>query len=183
MSKWLTVGMVVVIIAAVSCAADSEPVMGTLDEFIDYRPLPTVPTTLQQWDQQYGRAVRDRVRHDLGLDLLAEELAKPVKAIAIGEPITPDGWHYRVRRMKLIGVHGIEIPANVYEPTRGSPPFAGFAYVTGHISPSKEWPEGQQLCANLAERGIVAVAFGFFGYGERSQGGSVTTSAHSATRA
>ena len=171
MSKWLTVSGLVVVIAMVSCAAGSEPVMGTLDEFIDYRPLPAVPTALAEWEQQYGKAVRDRVRHDLGLDLLAEELARPVQAIEIGEPITPGGWHYRVRRMKLIGVHGIEIPANVYEPTRGSPPFPGFAYVTGHINPSKEWPEGQQLCANLAERGIVAVAFEYFGLGERAQGG------------
>jgi len=154
----------------------TEPAFGTLAEFLEHRPLRPLPQTRAEWEHEFGvggKVLRDRIRRSFGLNLLDDDLAKPVEIQERGAPIVPEGWHYRIRRLKLSGMQGIELPVNVYEPTRGGRPHAGgFVYVTGHTEPSKEWPEGQQLCANLAERGIVTVSLDFFGMGERNQPGN-----------
>jgi len=160
---------------SVVAPADTSAKVGTLAEFIEHRPPPPLPGTLAEWEQVAGvdgELLRRRIRARFGLPLLEEELADTVAIREVGEPIAPDGWHYRIRRMALSGVHGIELPVNVYEPTRAAPHAGGFVYITGHTNPSKSWPEGQQLCANLAERGIVAIAVDYFGMGERFQPGN-----------
>ena len=160
------------LLSAEQATTNGRASMGTLQQLVKYRPYRDVPASAQQWKNEQGESLRRRLHRDFGLDVMRAEINRPVQVEQLGQPIEPEGWHYRIRRLKLSGVYGTELPVNVYEPTRGSRALAGFVYVTGHINPSKEWPEGQQLCANLAERGVVAVAMDYFGFGERAQPGN-----------
>lgn len=85
---------------------------------------------------------------------------------------------YRVEKIVYQSLPGFHIPANLYIPATGSPPYPGVLFQMGHSLNGKAAVPYQKCCQGLARLGYVVLAFDPMGQGERTyypgRGGTLT---------
>ncbi len=74
---------------------------------------------------------------------------------------------YRLEKVVYESQPGLFVPANLYVPTRGRPPFPGVLFQLGHSLAGKAAPAYQKCCQGLARLGYVVLTFDPMGQGER----------------
>jgi len=74
---------------------------------------------------------------------------------------------YRVDKVVYESVPEFYIPANLYVPANGRPPFPGVLFQMGHTHNGKADSEYQRCCQGLARLGYLVLAFDPMGQGER----------------
>jgi dienelactone hydrolase len=75
---------------------------------------------------------------------------------------------YRVENIIYESRPGFVIPANLYLPAEGSPPYPGVLFQMGHALNGKASPTYQRCCQGLAQLGFVVLGFDPMGQGERT---------------
>lgn len=79
---------------------------------------------------------------------------------------TRDG--YKVEKVVYESRPELWIPANLYIPTTGAPPYPGVLFQMGHTLNGKAYDSYQQCCQALAKLGYLVLAFDPMGQGERT---------------
>ena len=74
---------------------------------------------------------------------------------------------YRLEKIVYQSQPEVFVPANVYIPTTGTPPFPGVLFQMGHSPNGKAWDSYQRCCQGLARLGYLVLAFDPMGQGER----------------
>jgi dienelactone hydrolase len=74
---------------------------------------------------------------------------------------------YRVEKIVYESRPGLPVPANLYIPARGQPPFPGILFQMGHAGNGKAYDQYQKCCQGLARLGYLTLAFDPMGQGER----------------
>ena len=75
---------------------------------------------------------------------------------------------YRVEKIVYESQPGLPVPANLYLPSSGSPPFPGVLFQMGHSLNGKAAATYQRCCQGLAQLGFVVLGFDPMGQGERA---------------
>ncbi len=75
---------------------------------------------------------------------------------------------YKVEKLIYESRPGLHIPANLYLPKNGQPPYPGVLFQMGHSLNGKASPLYQYCCQGLAKLGFVVLAFDPMGQGERT---------------
>ena len=75
---------------------------------------------------------------------------------------------YRVEKVVYESRPRFFVPANLYIPTEGSPPFPGVLFQMGHAINGKASALYQKCCQGLARLGFLVLAFDPMGQGERT---------------
>ncbi len=75
---------------------------------------------------------------------------------------------YRVEKIIYQSRPGFHVPANLYIPAAGKPPFPGVLFQMGHSLNGKAAAPYQRCCQGLARLGYVVLAFDPMGQGERT---------------
>ena len=89
----------------------------------------------------------------------------PLNARTVGSFERPG---YRVEKVVYESQPGFHIPANLYIPTTGKPPFPGVLFQMGHSPDGKASDVYQRCCQGLARLGYLVLAFDPMGQGERT---------------
>ena len=74
---------------------------------------------------------------------------------------------YRVEKLVYESRPGLHIPANLYIPKSGSPPYPAVLFQMGHSLNGKAADPYQRCCQGLAQLGFLVLAFDPMGQGER----------------
>lgn len=74
---------------------------------------------------------------------------------------------YRVEKVVYESRPDCHIPANLYIPSSGQPPYPGVLFQIGHSNKGKADSDYQRCCQGLAKSGCVVLAFDPMGQGER----------------
>jgi len=74
---------------------------------------------------------------------------------------------YRVEKVVYESRPELHVPANLYIPTRGVPPFPAVLFQMGHSHNGKAYLPYQRCCQGLVRLGYVVLAFDPMGQGER----------------
>src|SRR5579884_2557327 len=74
---------------------------------------------------------------------------------------------YRVEKLVYESRPGLHIPANLYIPKSGAPPYPGVLFQMGHTLNGKAGDTYQKCCQGLARLGYLVLAFDPMGQGER----------------
>lgn len=85
---------------------------------------------------------------------------------------------YRVEKIAYESQPGLVVPANLYVPKSGAPPYPGVLFQMGHSLNGKAAETYQRCCQGLVQLGFLVLAFDPMGQGERvyyPQSGSNTT--------
>lgn len=88
----------------------------------------------------------------------------PLEAKTVGS-FERDG--YRVEKILYQSRPRFYIPANLYIPTAGAPPYPAVLFQMGHSDNGKAYLSYQRCCQGLARLGYVVLAFDPMGQGER----------------
>jgi cephalosporin-C deacetylase-like acetyl esterase len=88
----------------------------------------------------------------------------PLEARTVGS-FERDG--YRVEKVLYQGQPELFIPANLYIPTHGVPPYPAVLFQMGHSRNGKAYIPYQRCCQGLVRLGYVVLAFDPMGQGER----------------
>lgn len=88
----------------------------------------------------------------------------PLNARTVGSFERPG---YRVEKVVYESQPGFYIPANLYIPSDGEPPFPGVLFQMGHTQNGKAGDLYQRCCQGLARLGYLVLAFDPMGQGER----------------
>ena len=88
----------------------------------------------------------------------------PLNARSFGT-IERDG--YKIEKLLYESVPQFHIPANLYIPTTGKPPYPGVLFQMGHSPNGKAFDTYQWCCQGLARLGYLVLAFDPMGQGER----------------
>lgn len=75
---------------------------------------------------------------------------------------------YRLEKLSYESRPGTRIPANLYLPASGRPPYPGVLFQMGHSLNGKANDSYQKCCQGLARLGYVVLAFDPMGQGERT---------------
>src|SRR5437867_3088746 len=75
---------------------------------------------------------------------------------------------YRIEKVVYESQPRFFVPANLYVPTSGRPPFPGILFQMGHATDGKAYDLYQRCCQGLAKLGYVVLAFDPMGQGERT---------------
>ncbi len=75
---------------------------------------------------------------------------------------------YRVEKIVYESRPGFHIPANLYVPATGRPPYPGVLFQMGHSLNGKAAESYQKCCQGLARLGYIVLAFDPMGQGERT---------------
>jgi dienelactone hydrolase len=89
----------------------------------------------------------------------------PLNARTVGS-FTRDG--YKVEKVVYESRPELFIPANLYIPTTGKPPYPGVLFQMGHSLNGKAYDSYQRCCQALAKLGYLVLAFDPMGQGERT---------------
>jgi dienelactone hydrolase len=89
----------------------------------------------------------------------------PINARVTGSFDRPN---YRVEKVIYESLPELHIPANLYIPKSGTPPYPGVLFQMGHSLNGKASPLYQLCCQGLAQLGYVVLAFDPMGQGERT---------------
>ena len=74
---------------------------------------------------------------------------------------------YKIEKMLYESVPELHIPANLYIPTTGKPPYPGVLFQMGHTANGKAANTYQWCCQGLARLGFLVLGFDPMGQGER----------------
>ncbi len=88
----------------------------------------------------------------------------PLEAKTVGS-FERDG--YRVEKILYQSRPRFYIPANLYIPTAGAPPYPAVLFQMGHSDNGKAYVSYQRCCQGLVRLGYVVLAFDPMGQGER----------------
>ncbi|MCC6857337.1 MAG: acetylxylan esterase [Bryobacterales bacterium] len=75
---------------------------------------------------------------------------------------------YRVEKVVFESRPNFHVPANLYLPSAGRPPYPGVLFQMGHAADGKAYPSYQKCCQGLARLGFAVLAFDPMGQGERT---------------
>lgn len=75
---------------------------------------------------------------------------------------------YRLEKLSYESRPGTRIPANLYVPSSGRPPYPGVLFQMGHSLNGKAYVSYQKCCQGLARLGYLVLAFDPMGQGERT---------------
>ena len=75
---------------------------------------------------------------------------------------------YRVEKLVYETRPGLIVPANLYLPKQGRPPYPGVLFQMGHSNDGKGYTYYQRCCQGLAQLGYIVLAFDPMGQGERT---------------
>lgn len=75
---------------------------------------------------------------------------------------------YRVEKLVYESRPGLHVPANLYIPKTGAPPYPGVLFQMGHTLNGKAGDTYQKCCQGLARLGYLVLAFDPMGQGERT---------------
>ncbi len=82
---------------------------------------------------------------------------------------TLDRGDYRIEKIIFESLPNFYVTANLYVPTRGTPPFPGILFPLGHEGGAKAHEAWQRVLGSLAKKGFVGLAWDPVGQGERVQ--------------
>ena len=88
----------------------------------------------------------------------------PLNARSLG---TVEREGYRIEKILYESVPQFHVPANLYIPSSGKPPYPGVLFQMGHTSNGKAADTYQRCCQGLARLGYLVLAFDPMGQGER----------------
>ncbi|MBL8209738.1 MAG: acetylxylan esterase [Bryobacterales bacterium] len=74
---------------------------------------------------------------------------------------------YKVEKLLYDSPQGLPIPANLYIPKTGKPPYPGVLFQLGHSLQGKAAAPYQKCCQGLVQSGFVVLSFDPMGQGER----------------
>ncbi len=98
-------------------------------------------------------------------DLVGGELERtPLNARVTGAFERP---RYRVEKLVYESRPNFHVPANLYIPLEGKPPYPGVLFQMGHSANGKAYASYQRCCQGLVQLGYVVLAFDPMGQGER----------------
>ncbi len=106
--------------------------------------------------------VREKIWKAVG----GEPARTPLNARTVAT-IERDG--YRIEKVIFESQPKFFVTANLYIPTRGTPPYPAILYPLGHESGAKSHLAWQQMLGSFAQKGYVALAWDTLGQGERVQ--------------
>ncbi len=89
----------------------------------------------------------------------------PLNARTVGT-LTRDG--YKLEKIVYESRPELWVPANLYIPTTGKPPYPGVLFQMGHSLNGKAYDSYQRCCQGLAKLGYLVLAFDPMGQGERT---------------
>ncbi len=75
--------------------------------------------------------------------------------------------HYRVEKLLYESQPNLHVPANLYIPKSGKPPYPGVLFQMGHTPNGKAGATYQRCCQGLVQLGYVVLGFDPMGQGER----------------
>jgi cephalosporin-C deacetylase-like acetyl esterase len=108
------------------------------------------------------KLVRARITEALG----GFPARTPLNPRVVGT-IERDG--YRIEKIIFESQPRFYVTANLYLPTRGTPPYPAILYPLGHEPGGKSYPVWQQMLVTLARKGYVALTWDPVGQSEREQ--------------
>ena len=88
----------------------------------------------------------------------------PLNARSLG---TIEREGYRIEKILYESRPQFHVPANLYIPSSGKPPYPGVLFQMGHTTNGKAGDTYQRCCQGLARLGYVVLAFDPMGQGER----------------
>lgn len=88
----------------------------------------------------------------------------PLNARTLGSFERPD---YLVEKVVYESRPGLYVPANLYIPRAGKPPYPGILFQLGHSNNGKVYDSYQRCCQGLVKLGFLVLAFDPMGQGER----------------
>ena len=127
--------------------------------------LPPLPTRAQAWTTQ-ANDIRNKLLRDVVYRGWPQEWVEaPLRSREIDPPQEHSG--YRLRKLLLQIVPGLQIPALLYEPTGDRSSLPAVLNVNGHArGPGKAVEYKQKRCISLARRGFLALNLEWLGCGE-----------------
>jgi cephalosporin-C deacetylase-like acetyl esterase len=152
------------------------------------RCLPDYLTSLAEAAYKNRNADLDRVKTPADVRARQDWVRQTFWKLAGGQPErtplnlrTLNGFvrqGYKVEKLVYESRPGLHIPANLYIPTEGKPPYPGVLFQMGHSLNGKAADPYQKCCQALARLGYVVLAFDPMGQGERTYyprpGGTLT---------
>ncbi len=127
-------------------------------------PVP-LPDSREAWLAR-RESLRREILEILGIEDLA--LKRPDPVIRRQGTLQREG--YRIEKLTFESWPGLAVPALLYVPDGVKERVPGMVSITGHTDVSKAADYLQQRNVNLALRGVVVLAYDYFGYGDRKTG-------------
>ncbi len=130
----------------------------------------------QQYDHRRAaaaKAMQSRGRLVARQKQLLNSLQKIIGELPEKTPLQPQttgviaGDGYRIEKVLFQSRPRHHVTANLYIPTRGSPPYPGVLVACGHSSLGKAYEPYQRVAALMAINGMVALVYDPIGQGER----------------
>ena len=174
MAERITVGALTILLAAGIQAADPLEVTGGLKDMVDRR-LTGVAMKMLEDRARTVASIRTPAEVTRRQEHIRERMLAAVGGFPERTPLNArttgvlerDG--YRVEKLIFESLPGFPVTANVYVPTRGTPPYPAVLGVAGHSDNGKASEPYQRVWISLARRGILAIAWDPPGQGERSE--------------
>ena len=129
--------------------------------------LPPLPARAEEWTAQANEIRRKLLRDVVYRGWPQEWVKAPLRFREVGPPQEHRG--YRLRKLLLQVLPGLQIPALLYEPTGTGDrhPLPAVLNVNGHARvPGKSVEYKQKRCISLARRGFLALNLEWLGCGE-----------------
>ena len=127
--------------------------------------LPPLPARSEAWTAQ-ANALRNKLLRDVVYRGWPQQwVDAPLQFREVGTPQKHNG--YRLRKLLLQILPGLQIPALLYEPTGDRTSLPAVLNVNGHARvPGKAVEYKQKRCISLARRGFLALNLEWLGCGE-----------------
>ncbi len=127
--------------------------------------LPPLPARAEEWTAQANDIRRNLLQDVVYRGWPQEWIEAPLHFREVGPPQEHRG--YRLQKLLLQIVPGLQIPALLYEPTGDRRPLPAVLNVNGHArGPGKAVEYKQKRCISLARRGVMALNLEWLGCGE-----------------
>lgn len=127
--------------------------------------LPPLPTRAEEWTAQANDIRRKLLRDVVYRGWPQEWINAPLRVREVGAPQKHRG--YRLQKLLIRIVPGMQISALLYEPAGDRPPLPAVLNVNGHArGPGKAVEYKQKRCISLARRGVMALNLEWLGCGE-----------------
>ena len=129
--------------------------------------LPPLPNRAEEWTAQADNTRRKLLREVVYRGWPQEWVQAPLRFREVGPPQGHRG--YRLRKLLLQVLPGLQIPALLYEPTGDRSSLPAVLNVNGHVrGPGKSVEYKQKRCISLARRGVLALSLEWLACGELS---------------
>ena len=127
--------------------------------------LPPLPNRAEEWTAQANDTRRKLLRDVVYRGWPRDWVEAPLRFREVGPPQEHRG--YRLRKLLLQILPGLQIPALLYEPTGDRRPLPAVLNVNGHVrGPGKSVEYKQKRCISLARRGVLALNLEWLACGE-----------------